>query len=272
MTLVGLDSCINALAPPGAVGCFSIYNLETLHAVVDAAQAEARPVILALNAIEDPADSGLEILARAALHLAQRAGVPVCVHLNHGRELESIQSALEWGLPAVMYDGSSLPLAENLDRSRTAARMAHASGARIEAELGPIFHASGQWQSRQILDFVRQSDVDFLAFSVPKSLTPEQQEQGLAFLAHVAAQIPVPLVLHGASRLTANGQQRAIQSGVRKVNVHTEILKAMAAGLRQGLNQNLAQGGQDDALAWLRMSRDRVCRLVRERIQFFANP
>jgi len=210
----------------------------------------------------------LEILARAALHLARLASVPVCVHLNHGRELESIQSALEWGLPAVMYDGSSLPLAENLDRSRTAARMAHASGARIEAIHGP----SRLPGLEEMVNFARESEVDFLAFSVPKGLTPAQQDQGLAFLANVAAQIPVPLVLHGASRLTANGQQRAIQSGVRKVNVHTEILKAMAAGLRQGLNQNLAQGGQDDPLAWLRMSRDRVCRLVRERIQFFANP
>ncbi|WP_158269776.1 class II fructose-bisphosphate aldolase [Desulfonatronum sp. SC1] len=116
-----------------------------------------------------------------------------------------------------------------------------------------------------MLDFLERTEVDFLAFSVPKGLPHSEYVERISLLAKLAVRMPVPLVLHGASRLPEDLLLQTLRRGVRKINVRTEILRALARGIQQG---------QEDAknpLVWLEADAEEVHSVVRERIRLYAS-
>ncbi|SMP45808.1 fructose-bisphosphate aldolase, class II/tagatose 1,6-diphosphate aldolase GatY/KbaY [Desulfonatronum zhilinae] len=263
MPLCNLTQCLNALPPKAAVGCFSVSNLESLLAVVAAAEAEGKPAVVSLDE-SDLGDGKLGPLAQAALFVARRADVPMTVHLNHGRSLAGIREALELGLPSVMFDGSGLALEENIRLTREACELAHEAGAEIEGEYGPLLVQFKDMDP--VLDFLERTGVDFLAFSVPKGLPHSEYAERIALLAELTVRTSVPLVLHGASRLPVPVLQQALRHGVRKINVHTEILRALARGIQQGQRRESAE----NPLVWLEAAAEEVQSVVRERIRFYS--
>lgn len=263
MPLCSLSSCLNVLPQEAALGCFSVYNLESLLAVVNAAEAEGKPVVVSLDE-DDLGRDKFGPLAQAALFMARKADVPLAVHLNHGRTLNGIREALELGLPSVMFDGSSLGLEENIRLTREAGELAHEAGVEIEGEFGPLSAKSEDLSG--VLDFLERTGLDFLAFSVPKGLSRFEYAERIALLAELAAKAAVPLVLHGASRLPEDLLRQALRSGVRKVNVHTEILRALARGIRRGRSRDAAE----NPLVWLEAAVEEVQSVARERIRFYA--
>src|SRR5215831_10622426 len=118
-----------------AIPAFDVCNLELAKAVVDAAVEERAPVILATYT-GDIAHCGLKPLARLAKALAEEAPIPVLLHLDHGVGLEMAVRCLAEGYSSVMFDGSHLPLEENLRETRAIAAAAHAVGAAVEGEVG----------------------------------------------------------------------------------------------------------------------------------------
>lgn len=244
--------------PRACIACCSVYNLESIQGVIAAAEAERAPVMLSVGN-EAARHAGLAALGRASLHAAREACVPALVHLNHGRSMDLVLKALDHGFRSVMFDGSLLPLEENIQHTRYAVRLAHEAGAAIEGELGPLpgpGDAPGP-TGEKILDralrFVRETRIDVLAVSVPAG--------GLADPDHVrllARALPVPLCVHGASGLGPDGAGLLASLGAAKINFHSEIKAAM----RQGLLQDAG-----DALAMTDNAKQALVALVRDKLR-----
>lgn len=220
-----------------AVACFDVFSPECVGPIVSAAEGEGLPVVLAI----DESSGNLEdfaALALPALSRARKALVPVAVHVNHARRLETILDALDMGFTSVMFDGSALSFAGNLALTRKAAQLAHHAGANIEGQLGELCEAGladlpGGSLEDGVRRFVEETGVDLLAFDLPERVSQGAADE-LALIRRVLCP-PCRLVLHRASRMDEIALVRAIGLGVRKVNVHTELHQVFRRGLAQGL-------------------------------------
>lgn len=230
-----------------AVGAFNVYNLEGVLAVTAAAEAERSPVILQLH----PAAlrHGGEALASLCLTAALKARVPLAVHLDHSTNSSEIRTALAIGIESVMADGSSLSFADNVVFTRQMADLAHGSGACVEAELGRLsgtedgatvaVREARMTDPGQAENFVGATGVDALAVCVGNVHGPYSREPRLHFgrLTAIRERVSLPLVLHGASGLPAELIHRAIECGVTKFNVNTELRTAYITTLREQLQR-----------------------------------
>ncbi len=264
MPLIKTSECLVSLPPQSAVGCFSAYNLEILKAIIDGAEKAGRPTIISLDPYHDHVD--FENMACCALLSAKKALVPIAVHLNHGRSHEIIQQALQYGLLSVMFDGSNLSYEENIHLTSQARIMAHQAGAEIEGEFGPLCIREEELIS--VFDFLNRTGIDTLAFSIGKDLSRSDQIKGIELLAVISQKTGVPLVLHGASRLPGFLLKQAICSGVRKINVHSDLLHVLKKSLLRGMKQDAA----NDPLVWLSSAAKDIQLLVEQRVRFFAAP
>lgn len=231
-----------------AVGAFNVYNLEGALAVAAAAEVERSPAILQLH----PAAlrHGGEALASLCLTRARRASVPLAVHLDHSTNSSEIRSALTLGIESVMADGSALPFADNVAFTRQVTDLAHQAGACVEAELGRLSgtedgatvaaRKAKMTDPDQANDFVRATNIDMLAVCIGNIHGPYTREPRLDFgrLAAIRERVSLPLVLHGASGLPVKLIRNAIQCGVAKFNVNTEIRAAYIGTLRQQLQNS----------------------------------
>jgi tagatose 1,6-diphosphate aldolase GatY/KbaY len=230
-----------------AVGGFNVYNLEGIKAVISAAEAEQSPVILQIH----PSAFHFQRspLLAACLEAARSSEVPVLVHLDHTTRADDIQWALRYGITSIMADGSQGPLEENMRFTHQMVELAHCQGAAVEAELGRL---SGNEDGLSVpeyeahltdpaiaLDFVGRTQIDALAVCIGNVHGHYRGAPQLEFdrLERIQKAVPVPLVLHGASGLPDTIVQRAIDLGVRKFNVNTEVREAYLEAIRTSLHE-----------------------------------
>ncbi len=202
-----------ALRGKYAIGAFNVNNLELLQGIITAAETQRAPVILQTSegAIEY---AGMEMLIAMIRTAAKRVKVPVVLHLDHGKDLKIVKQAMVSGYTSVMYDGSSLPYAENVRNTAHIVKLAHAKGVAVEAELGAIkgvedFVSVSEREAtftnpEQALDFVERTGCDSLAVSIGTAHGAHKAkgavELDIARLRRIHALLPnTPLVLHGAS-------------------------------------------------------------------------
>ena len=211
-----------------AVGAFNITNYETALAVFRAAEAEREPVIVQLymRLFDTGKARDLAPLLRG---LAERASVPVALHLDHGATEKQAADALAWGYTSVMYDGSRDPFDANVAATHRVANAAHYAGATCEGEIGHV--AQGDETALTDVDeavaFAKATGVDALAVSIGTAHGYYKAEPKLDIprCAAIAEALPgVPLVLHGGSGTPLADVRRAIESGIAKVNIATEFL------------------------------------------------
>jgi tagatose 1,6-diphosphate aldolase GatY/KbaY len=246
--LMPTDKLLNAARSGGyAIGAFNIYNLEGVRAVVAAAEAARSPVMLQL--LPSALKHGGRPLVALCLAAAQEATIPVAVHLDHSASADDIRTALAAGVPSVMADGSHLSYTDNVTFTRTMVELAHAQGASVEAELGRLTGTEDgltipEYESRltdpdQAADFVERTGVDALAVCIGNVHGHYRGEPKLDFerLDAIRRRVSVPLVLHGASGLPESLVRRAIEAGVCKFNVNTEVRNAFVQSLRASLAQ-----------------------------------
>jgi len=258
-----------------AVGGFNVYNLEGARAVLAAAEAARSPVILQVHSTA-LRFGGLPLLALCLAGVAD-AAIPAAVHLDHCSALDEIGWVLEQGVRSVMFDGSHLPLAENIAQTRQAADLAHAHGAVLEAELGRLAGTEdgltiAEYEAKltdpdDALLFIAQTGVDALAVCIGNVhgiyRTPPHLD--FARLEAIRARVAVPLVLHGASGLPAAMLDSAIAGGVCKFNVNTEVRAAYLDVLR------LQAAQTPDLLDLLRAAQDAMQRVVHEKLVQFGS-
>ena len=231
-----------------AVGLFNALNTEMARGVIGAAEALRSPVIVGTAEILLPY-SPLECVCDALKFMAQRTDVPVVLHYDHGLTFEKCMEALQLGFTSLMYDCSTDPYEENVRKLAELTRIAHAFGATVEAELGhvgdndsddPTLEDPSAFYTDpvQAKEFVDKTHVDALAIAVGTAHGAYRFTPKLDFDRIVAIRqaIPeTPLVLHGGSGLSNEDFRRAIQCGIAKVNIFTDINVAGARAIREAV-------------------------------------
>ena len=223
-----------------AVGAFNAANLESLQAVITAAEELNLPVIMQFAQCHEPWVP-LALIGPIMVAEAKKASVPVCVHLDHGETLDYLEKALEIGFTGIMYDGSVLPYAENLKNTKRAVEMAAKTGACVEAELGSMGkRESGAGDAdgddtkiytdpQKAKEFVEASGIDALACSFGTTHGIDLSAPRLDFdvVKNVRAMTnDIPVVMHGGSGVSREDYHAAIRAGVRKINYFTYMDKA----------------------------------------------
>jgi ketose-bisphosphate aldolase len=230
-----------------AVAALNFYNAETLRAHVEAARAEAAPLILQTteSTIRYLGLSMIVAMARAA---AFELPTPVALHLDHGASLSLAYGAILAGYSSVMIDGSALPFDENCELVRRVVELAHPAGVSVEAELGHVGSAASDddpqaryTQPEAAALFVERTRVDALAVAIGTAHGFYRGEVRLDFerLCAIRDAVPnTPLVLHGGSGVPAALVRRAIECGIAKLNIGTEIKDTFTARIRDALVQS----------------------------------
>jgi len=229
-----------------AVAALNFYNAETLRAHIDAARAEQAPLIL--QTTESTIKYlGLTLIVAMARAAAEELSTPVALHLDHGASLELAKSAVDAGYSSVMIDGSALSFDDNCKLSRQVVELAHSAGVSVEAELGHVGKAESDdpeacyTQPDAAAEFVRRTGVDSLAVAIGTAHGFYRGEVRLDFerLAAIRDAVPAtPLVLHGGSGVPDELVRRAIEHGITKLNIGTEIKDAFTAHVKDALNQS----------------------------------
>ncbi|MBL3664816.1 class II fructose-bisphosphate aldolase family protein [Streptomyces sp. M2CJ-2] len=263
----------HAAAAGSAVASFNVITLEHVEAVIAGAESVNAPVVLQVseNAVKFRYGRLLP-LARAAVAAAERAAVPVALHLDHVQSDALLRQAPDAGFGSVMYDAARLPYAENLAATRAAVDWAHARGLWIEAELGEIggkggtppldAHAPGaRTDPDQARAFVADSGVDALAVAVgtTHAMTTRTATLDHGLLERLSATLDVPLVLHGSSGLPDTELTAAVGSGIAKVNIGTALNVAMTGAIRDFL---AAHPEAVDSRGYLTVGREAMTRAV----------
>ncbi|NNH74818.1 class II fructose-bisphosphate aldolase [Nocardia uniformis] len=242
MTLTPVPELMTA-ARPGGLGAFNVITLEHAEAIAAAAEATKRPAILQISQNTVRYHGGLKPLARACLAIAEDSAASLAVHLDHATELELIRDAVEFGIESVMYDGSALAYAENVASTADITRWCHARAVFVEAELGAVggkdgAHAPGvRTDPREAAEFVSATGVDALAVAVGSSHTMATRAAVLddVLIARLAAELSVPLVLHGSSGVPDEGLRSAVAHGMVKINIGTRLNIALTDAVRTAL-------------------------------------
>ncbi|WP_225095903.1 class II fructose-bisphosphate aldolase [Streptomyces sp. CoH27] len=282
MPLASTGELVTAAATArSAVAAFNVITLEHIEAVIAGAEAAGSPVVLQVseNAVKFRYGRLLP-LARAAVAAAERAAVPVALHLDHVQSDDLLRQAPGAGFSSVMYDAARLPYADNLSATRAAADWAHAQGLWIEAELGQIggkdgrppleAHAPGaRTDPDQALDFVSGTGVDALAVAIGSvhAMTTRTADLDHALLKRLSAALGLPLVLHGSSGVPDAGLVEAVVGGITKVNVGTALNAAMTGAIREFL---AAHPEAVDSRKYLSVGREAMAQEVRRIIGVLA--
>jgi ketose-bisphosphate aldolase len=232
---------LDARATGRAVPAFTVYTLESIRAVCEAAERTGLAVILQAGS-SSYRETSRSMLAAAALAAAGEASVPIGVHLDHSTDLEEIRDCLALGYTSVMVDGSHLPFAENVALTRAVVGQAHDAGVWVEAELGTLAGdedastgaASGQLTDpAQAAEFVDRTGIDVLAAAVGTvhGFTTSPVHIDLERLEMIAKLTGIPQALHGASGLSTTDLTAAVKAGIAKVNINAEVRRAYLSTL-----------------------------------------
>lgn len=245
MTLATLSDVLQpALRDGYAVPGLVCLGWEDMRAYVAAAEAERAPVILQAGP-GSRAHTPLPILGRMFRHLAEGASVPVVAHLDHGNSLDECRAAVDAGFTSLMFDGSRLPLEQNIDLTAAVAQLAHAAGLSCEGEIGFVGYVGGAASAgtdpKEAARFARETGVDAMAISIGNLHLQQSAGQGLDLdrLRAIEALTPVPLVIHGGSGVPAiQRAELAATSRIAKFNIGTELRMAFGTALHDAVTRD----------------------------------
>jgi len=276
MTVATLSQVLQPALEGGyAVGGLVCLGWEDMRAYVAAAEAEKAPVILQAGP-SCRAHTPLPVLGTMMRHLAERASVPVVVHLDHGYTYDEAKEALESGFTSLMFDGSRKPLAENINETARIAELAHGAGISCEGEIGFVGYEGGEASAGTDPDeaarFARETGVDAMAVSVGNVHLQQESGKGLdeVRIRAIEAVTETPLVIHGGSGVPAEQRSRlAKTSAVCKFNIGTELRMAFGAALREAVNADVERF---DRVQILKETHDPVEAAARVVIRAFGAP
>jgi fructose-bisphosphate aldolase class II len=250
MVFVSNDVLLKKAQKEGyAVGAFNANNMEIVQAIIGTAQEEKAPVILQASqgAISYAGVDYITAIVRVA---SENASVPVSLHLDHGTDFNQVIKCIRAGFSSVMFDGSKLPLKDNISITKKVVEIAHPVGVSVEGELGKIGgvedHVSVQaleatmTDPQEALEFVNQTGVDSLAIAVGTvhGMKTREAKLDIERIETIRNLVKVPLVLHGASGVLDSEVRRAVKAGICKINIDTEIRKAFVRGISTFMKEN----------------------------------
>ena len=230
-----------------AVGGFNFCNAETAQ-VVFAECVRLRSPAMLIAAAAEVRLCGMEDTVNIVRLVAENVDVPVCLHLDHTDDVDTVCRAVDAGFSSVMIDGSHFPFEKNVERTQAVVNYAHNKGVSVEGELGAICEnkdAQHEGVGPQRLtdpsaarEFVQRTGIDALAVSIGNAhgFYAKRPEFDFELLKTIRDQVDVPLVLHGGSGTPVDQLQQAISLGICKVNVASEIGKAFTDTYLQAMS------------------------------------
>lgn len=257
-----------------AVGAFSVYSMEMLKGIVQAAEEMETPIILQIAESRFPY-APFEIMAPAMRKIAELSKVKMAVHLDHGLHIETIQKALDYGFTSVMLDASSHPLAENIQMTQQVIEMAKKYGASVETEIGCVGGNEGMGNVKDnythpedVTALLNAADVDALAIAIGNAHGNYKKAPDLQFdlLEQIHREHEVSLVLHGGSGISYQDFRKTIDRGIRKINIATANLNALTKAVQGAVNENTE--------SYFKISEkmtQKVCECTKEHIYVFNN-
>ena len=229
-----------------AVACFNVFGYEDARAVVDSAEARNASVILSIN-LDMRQFMTMEEIIGMLRPMAEKSKAPVCLHLDHTYEVDAVKEAIDVGFTSVMFDGSQLPISENISLIRDVVDYAHPKGVSVEAEVGSVPYASGRDHIKSALTEVtdalkmeQQGQPDALAISIGNvhRLESGTVEIDLERFNELEKALNLPLVIHGTSGLEDKDIQMLSLRQVAKFNVGTVLRKSFGNSLRSTLESD----------------------------------
>ncbi len=262
-----------------AVGAFNANNMEIIQAIVEAAEKENSPVIMQASqgAIKY---AGLDFITGMVKIAAESTRVPVALHLDHGTDFDQVVKCIRSGFSSVMYDGSKLPLEENIAITNKVLEITRPIGVSVEAELGKIggtednVHVSEReamyTDPEEARYFVEKTGVESLAIAIGTAHGQYKGEPKLDFdrLQKIKSLVKIPIVLHGSSGVPDEAVRKAIKLGVCKVNIDTNIREAFVWEMRRRME---ADPQEIDPRKLLGPARDAAVAIIREKIRVFGS-
>lgn len=243
----------DAKAKKYAVPAFDVSNYEMLRAVLEVCEEERSPALL-MGLEGDLQGKGMQLIPSMVKSASEFFNVPVCFHLDHAGDFSLIRTAVENGFSSVMFDGSKLPLSENAARTEEVVRFAHEKGLTVEAELGHVGDAmvgnenattTGDDDPEDTLTlpeeayrFVEQTKVDALAIAIGTAHGVYKKTPTLRIdrLQEIGKNCNLPFVLHGGSGTPDEQMQKAIENGICKINIYSDVVTGLNTGLKNKLN------------------------------------
>lgn len=227
-----------------AVGAFNVENMEMVMAVIDAAEELNAPVILQTTP-STVKYAGLDLYLANVKAAAERAGVPVVMHLDHGSSFELAMQALRTGYTSIMIDGSHSVYEENIEVTKRVVDACAPSGIPVEAELGKVggkeddleCKDGGYTDPQEAAEFAERTGVSSLAVAIGTAhgVYTGEPKLDLDRLTEIRKVVSIPLVLHGASGLSDEAVKESIRRGICKVNFATELRIAYTEGVKETL-------------------------------------
>lgn len=217
------------------IGAFNMHNLEMLPDMIRAAKEMGAPIIIQTS-VDTAKYIGYNVIVAVVEELANSMIVDVALHLDHAKDFDAIKDAIEAGYSSVMFDGSSLPFKENIEKTKQVVEYAHARGVSVEGELGTIGGTEEgvsvseedkeYTRPNDAVTFVRETGVDVLAVGIGTNHGQFKSKTNvkIPLLKEIHQVVDVPLVIHGGTGVKEEDYPDLINNGIRKFNVGTELL------------------------------------------------
>lgn len=257
-----------------ALGAFNIENMEMAQAVIEAAEQMRSPVMIQTTPgtlkYAPPA-----VYAAMVRVMAEKASVPVCMHLDHGDSIENVRACMAAGYTSLMIDGSKLSFEENIALSRQVVDMA--GDLPIEAELGTVggkeddHSAEAQYTDpAAAAEFVARTGIASLAVAIGTAhgIYKGEPKLDIARLSEIRKAVDIPLVLHGTSGVPEDAVRACVREGICKVNYATDLRIAYTHGVRALLAE---KPDAYDPKAYGKAGRASVLKVVCERIRLVGS-
>lgn len=261
-----------------AVPAFNIGSDQLLKAVMKKVKELKSPVILEMSPDEFNFVGDAQI--QAMIYEAAQTDVPVCIHLDHGDTYETVVRAIRAGMTSVMIDASTLPYEENVAVTKKVVETAHIANISVESELGTIGTTGNSIEGgtqgviytvpEEAKQFIEDTGIDTFAVAIgtahgiyPKDMKPELR---IDILKDITNQVDVPLVLHGGSSNKDEEIAAAVQNGICKINISSDIKVAFYTKAREVLNAN---PGYREPLEIYPEAMDACGAVVEEKIRLF---
>lgn len=225
------------------LAALNVIHLESAEAIATGAETAGHGAVLQISQNCVKYHGALAPIAAAARAVAEHSSAPLSLHLDHAEDVELVSEAIKLGFSSVMYDGATLPYAENVATTARVVAEAEAAGVLVEAELGEVggkdgAHAPGvRTDPGEAARFVADTGVHALAVAVGSShaMVTKSAELDLDLVAELAAAVPCPLVLHGSSGVPDAALTGAIRAGMTKINVSTQLVRSFTTAVRHRL-------------------------------------
>lgn len=237
-----------------AVGSFSVANMEMVLGVLKAAKELNAPVILQIAEVRLK-QSPLEIIGPLMVAAAENADTPVAVHFDHGKTIEKITEALDLGFTSVMFDGSHLPLEENIETTKKVISIAEEYDAAVEAEIGCVGGSEDGSEDIAInctkpddaVRFEKETGVDALAIAIGNAHGNYKSTPKLRFdiLKQVDDMTETPLVLHGGTGISPEDFVKCSKTGIKKINIATATFDSVENTVKEAYKNGNIKGYYD---------------------------